>query len=156
MAKVKRRSYNPRRVCRDLSYSVQEVAELFGIHKNTVLQWLKNGLVRIDDSKPYLIHGSNLMAFLDMKRESRKSRCKDNELYCFRCRAPRRAWENTVDIVFINSKKLRLEGLCSVCDAKVLRMGSPSRMAEYLKNFSIQEQVNRHIVESKDSSLNSD
>ena len=102
--KIKKRSYNSRRVCRDLSYSVQEAGELFGIHKNTILQWLKNGLSKIDGSKPYLIHGSELIAYLNKKREIRKSRCKANEFYCCRCRLPRRAWGDIVDIIFINLK----------------------------------------------------
>lgn len=156
MGKIKRRSYNPRRVCRDLSYSVQEVAELFGIHKNSVLQWLKNGLARIDDTKPYLIHGSSLIAYLRKKREKRKSQCKPNEFYCCRCRVPRRAWEDAVDLVFLNSKKLSIEGICSVCETKVLRIGNPHKIDEYQKIFSIQKQVNRHIDEIGNSSLNSD
>lgn len=156
MKKANRRSCNPRLVSRDVSYSVQEVAELFGIHKNTVLQWFKKGLLRIDSSKPYLIHGSELIRFLEKKREKRKSRCKPNEFYCCRCRQPRRIREGNVNVVFINPKKIRLEGSCTFCDAKVLRMGSPLRMAEYQRNFSIQKQVNQHIVEIIDNSLNSD
>jgi transposase len=31
------------------SYAVEEIAKLFGIHKNTVRCWVKDGLATIDD-----------------------------------------------------------------------------------------------------------
>jgi hypothetical protein len=61
-----------------------------------------------------------------------------------------------VDIKIVNSKKVRLEGLCCVCEGKILRMGSLKKMADYEKNFLIQTQVNQHIVKCESSSLNSD
>jgi hypothetical protein len=34
------------------SYSVEEVSRLFGIHKNTVGNWLRQGLSPIDGERP--------------------------------------------------------------------------------------------------------
>ena len=41
------RRLNPRRVKIHRCYTVEEVAKLFGAHKNTVRGWLKAGLPRI-------------------------------------------------------------------------------------------------------------
>ena len=41
-------------------YTVEEVATLFGIHKNTVRKCVKDGLATNDDKRPMLIRGSDL------------------------------------------------------------------------------------------------
>ena len=81
---------NPRRVKVHRSYTVEEVARLFGVHKTTVRGWLKAGLPRIDGRRPILILGRELAGFLHARRDRRRQRCRSGELYCFRCRAPRR------------------------------------------------------------------
>jgi hypothetical protein len=43
---------NPRLVKVHRNYSVEEVARLFSLHKNTVRNWLKLGLPAIDDRRP--------------------------------------------------------------------------------------------------------
>ena len=70
------------------NYSVEEIAELFGIHKNTVRSWHKNGLATIDDKRPMLFHGKILAAYLQAKRTKNKRPCKPSEIYCIRCRSP--------------------------------------------------------------------
>jgi hypothetical protein len=50
------------------SYAVEEIAKLFGIHKNTVRCWVKHGLATIDDKRPMLILGHVLVAFLQARR----------------------------------------------------------------------------------------
>ena len=71
------------------TYSVDEIANRFGIHKNTVRNWKKNGLATIDDRKPMLFHGQTLATFLQAKRTKNKRPCKPGEIYCVRCRAPK-------------------------------------------------------------------
>jgi len=48
---------NPRLVTSHRNYSVEDIARLFGVHKNTVRDWLKLGLAAIDDRRPMLILG---------------------------------------------------------------------------------------------------
>ena len=55
---------NYRLVKTNRSYSVLEVADLFGVHRNTVRQWLKSGLVACDNRRPTIIHGLALADFL--------------------------------------------------------------------------------------------
>lgn len=112
--KALKRKFNLNRIKRDMSYSPHEICELLGVHKNTVHMWLKEGLHRIDKIRPYLIHGSNLYAFLKARQEKRYKSCAPNEMYCMKCRKPLPVWENIVDVIIYNAKKVMLHGLCVV------------------------------------------
>ena len=63
---------NPRLVKIYRNYSVEEIARLFGLHKNTVRNWLKQGLPAIDDRRPILILGRELSRFLQERRQKAK------------------------------------------------------------------------------------
>ena len=152
----KKRTYNPNRVCIDKSYSVQEIAELYGVHKNTIFQWVKLGLITIDKKKPYLIHGSVLKDFLQKKRVARKHKCKSDEFYCCKCRVPRKACGNVADIIIKNESKLSISGLCAVCNTVVYRAGSVKKIDEYKKTFSIQTIQDQPIYACNNPIVNSD
>jgi hypothetical protein len=80
---------NHRLVKSHRSYTVEEIARLFAIHKNTVRGWLKTGLRTIDDKRPMLILGNDLIAFLQARRAGKKQRCRPGQMYCVRCRLPK-------------------------------------------------------------------
>src|ERR1035437_3546649 len=102
------RTYNTRLIKPDFPYNVQEIADLFSLHKHAVLRWVGEGLPLIDERKPYLIHGSALIAFLDKRQAERKRVCQADEFFCFKCRAPRQAAGDAVDIAFRNETKLAI------------------------------------------------
>ena len=56
-----KRHSNHRLVKIHRNYTVEEIAKLFGIHKNTVRNWVKDGLATIDDKRPMLILGHELV-----------------------------------------------------------------------------------------------
>jgi len=85
---MKKRHPNHRLVKIHRAYIVEEIASLFGMHKNTVRHWIKDGLNTIDDKRPMLILGHVLVEFLKARRVKNKQPCKPGELYCVRCRAP--------------------------------------------------------------------
>jgi hypothetical protein len=97
------------------NYSVEEVANLFFIHKNTVRLWIKDGLPTNDDKRPLLILGADLRKYLQSKRAVKKRQCRAFEIYCVRCRVPQLPAENMVDYVPINAVTGRLIGLCPCC-----------------------------------------
>src|ERR1035441_9471666 len=86
--KAKRRP-NHRLVKIHRSYTVEEIAGLFRIHKNTVRAWVKAGLPTSDRKRPMLVLGADLAAFLQTRRVKHKQPCKAGEFYCFRCRSPK-------------------------------------------------------------------
>jgi hypothetical protein len=98
------------------NYTVEEAAELFSVHKNTVRLWIKDGLATNDDKRPILILGSDLRDFLQAKRKSNKRKCLSFEIYCVRCRLPQLPAENMVDYEPINGNMGCLIGLCPCCE----------------------------------------
>jgi hypothetical protein len=133
----KRRTYNTRRIKRDYTYFIAEAAELFALHRNAVRQWLKSGLSPIDGHRPTLIHGGDLIDFLDARQIARKHKCAADQFYCCRCRCPRRALYNRVDIEIRNKQKLNLLAVCNECGADMNRAGSVKKMEEYRKAFIV-------------------
>ena len=63
------------------NYTVEEVASVFGVHKNSVRAWIKAGLPVCDAKRPVLILGMDLRDYLREKRSERKRRCVADELY---------------------------------------------------------------------------
>jgi hypothetical protein len=66
------------------NYTVEEIARLFGIHKNTVREWIKAGLPVLDDKRPMLVLGQQLGIFLQARRFKNKQSCQSGEMHCFR------------------------------------------------------------------------
>ncbi|GAB6141468.1 hypothetical protein JCM14076_21970 [Methylosoma difficile] len=98
------------------NYTVEEVANLFSIHKNTVRSWVKEGLPTNDDKRPMLILGADLRQYLQSKKSATKRQCRAFEIYCVRCRLPQLPAENMVDYEPINNVMGRLIGLCPSCN----------------------------------------
>lgn len=154
--KIKKRTYNTRRILLKLSYSIREVADLFDLHKNSVLNWIKDGLPIIDKHKPYLIQGSELADYLNKKQTQRKHQCNTDEFFCFKCRLPRKAHENKVGIEIKSQNRLMINGLCANCNGPIHRAGAVRKLTEYQKNFLVCTIQERHIPERAGPIVNSD
>ena len=130
-------TYNVRLIRRDLSYSVREIADLFRLHPNAVRRWVNAGLQTIDGGRPQLIHGSHLVDFLDQRQRGRKRRCGPDEMYCCRCRAPRRPKEGRVAVDRVNTRQLMIRGECELCGARMNRGGSLDRLSDVEREFTV-------------------
>ena len=87
-----------RRIRLHQAYSVEEAARALGKHKHTIRNWIEAGLPTVDGTRPLLVHGDELRAFLEARRKVVKRPCPPGTIYCFKCRQPRepaRAWSNS-------------------------------------------------------------
>jgi excisionase family DNA binding protein len=152
-----RRLPNPHRVKIHRSYSVEEVARLLDVHKNTVREWLRRGLPAIDERRPLLILGRDLASFLVQRRQANKRPCQPGEIYCVRCRQPRRPAGATADYLPLSADSGNLVGICPACQTMVYRRVSYSRLEQVQGDLAVRlAGALEHIDESSKPSVNSD
>lgn len=152
----RKRAYNVRLIKRTWPYTVQEVAELFGVHKNAVLRWLKEGLKADRDQRPFLIPGHELALFLKARRARHRATCSATEFYCFKCRTPREAYLGIADVVIESTSRVRVKALCSVCSTPVNKVQRATDLPKIETRFSVQQLAGRHMIEAAVPSVNGD
>lgn len=152
-----KRHPNYRRVKLHRSYTVEEIADLFTVHKNTVRTWIKAGLPTIDKRRPSLVHGQELAAFLQARRTRNKRVSQPDEIYCMRCRAPRKPAGGMVEYTPITATSGNLVAICPVCEAIMNRRASLAKLGGFLPHLDItMPQALQHINEGHDPSVNRD
>jgi hypothetical protein len=150
------RTYNLRLIKMTWPYTVQEVAAMFGVHKNAVLRWLKEGLQANKDKRPFLIRGDELSRFLSHRKLVRKQRCSWSQCFCFKCRAPREAYLGMVDVWIESSSRFRLKALCEECSTPMNKVQPIANLPRIQKSLHVQQLEERHLKGFAPASLNSD
>ncbi len=155
---IRNRRPDWRRIKGKLSYTIDEAARALGTHRNTVRHWVtKAGLPAMTEARPHLILGSDLVGFLQARHASRKRRCSVGEIYCLRCRVPRRPVPGLLEYRPLTSKRGRVVGICSTCEAILHRFVSVRLAAAVASEFNLQIEV-RHesLTDSALPTLNCD
>ena len=154
---MRKRHPNPRLAKIHRNYSVEEVAGVFGVHRNTVREWVKRGLPTNDGRRPMLILGADLVAFLRARRVKNKRTCRPGELYCFGCRAPKAAAGDMADYQPLTATLGNLIAMCADCETIMYRRVSLARLGQVRGNLDITlPQALPHIDESAEPSVNRD
>ena len=113
------------------SYSVEEVANMFSIHKQSVRIWVKNGLPTCDNHHPTLILGSDLREFLQARRLKNKRPCPPGKIYCLSCKEPKSPVDKKVTYKPITKTKGLLIGICPDCKKKIHQFTSLAKLEQF-------------------------
>ena len=152
-----KRHPNPRLAKIHRSYTVDEVAALFDIHKNTVREWVKRGLPTNDDRRPMLILGRELVAFLQAKRAKNKRPCQMGEIYCVRCRSARKPAGAMAEYQPLTATSGNLVGICPTCESMMYRRLNFAKLLQVGGDLDVTlVQARPHINESTQPCVNSD
>jgi excisionase family DNA binding protein len=152
-----KRHPNHRLVKTHRTYTVEEIADLFGIHKNTVREWVKAGLPVSDDKRPMLILGQDLAAFLKARRVKNKRPCLSGEIYCVRCRSPKSPAGDMAEFRPITEKVGTLTAICPDCNSFMNRHVNVTKLAEGFGKIDISfSQALRQVSNSNQPTVNSD
>ena len=135
-------------------YTAPEVADLLGVAVGTVRSWMRNGLPCLMDTRPFLIPGDKLKAWLKDRRKRRRQECQPDEIFCFGCRAPRRPQPGTVTIVLRNAKTTITKGRCPVCGSTMNRGGSVARLDDTKRAFGVHTIGQEHLAVSIEPIVN--
>lgn len=154
---MKKRLHNPNIAKIHRNYTVEEVASLYDVFKGTVRAWIKTGLPTLNDKRPMLILGRDLVAFHQARRTKNKQQCKPGEIYCVRCRAPKKPAGDMADYQIITDKIGNLEAICPDCDKIMNRRVNISKLEQIRGKMNITlPQALEHIIDSNQPSVNSD
>jgi hypothetical protein len=134
---MRKRRPNYRLVKIHRSYTVEEVARLFGTHKNIVRAWVKAGLPTCDGKRPTLTLGRDLAAYLQARQKKNKRPCQPGEIYCVRCCAPKLPAGNMAEYQPVTAALGNLVGICPDCEGMIYRRASRAKLSEIQGNLDI-------------------
>lgn len=148
---------NPRLAKIHRNYSVDEIARLYEVHRNTVRAWIKRGLRTVDERRPVLVLGRDLVDYLQQRRAANKRPCGLDEIFCLRCREPRVPMDRLVAYRPLTPSQGNLVGRCGRCMAGLFRRASLAKLPQIEAVLTVtRAQGEEHIDESPIPSLNSD
>ncbi len=148
---------NPRLAKIHRNYTIGETANLYTVHKNTVSSWIKQGLPVCGNKRPFLIMGRDLRIFLEAKRVKNKRPCKPDEIYCMRCRAPKKAALDLIEYKVTTATLGNLVAICPDCESIMNRRISLAKLKQIPRYLSITQSLEElHITECINPSVNSD
>ena len=147
------RTANVRGVRIHRSYTVAEAARTCGVARQTVRQWIRNGLPKIKNGRGFLIRGHDLKAFHEDRRRARKRPLKPGELYCLPCRAPRRPKGERVTYRASARGAGTLSGACPDCGRAIHRKVSRSKVAQATAGLTVRTMPSEADTHPKGTAL---
>lgn len=127
-----------RRIKSKCSYTIEEAARTLGQHRNTIRYWIRNGgLPAMKLLRPHLILGADLIAFLKARRQASKRACGPGELFCLRCRLPRKPFAELIELKAV-AGRAQIVGICTHCESLMRRFVSSQKLDVTLHEFSYQ------------------
>ena len=146
-------NHNPNKVKINRNYSYEELAAVYGVHKNTVANWVNDGLPCLKDRRPYLILGADAKQYLQERRQAKKQKCKSNEFFCMRCKKPTEAEENYVEYLPLTATKGRLSGFCITCEGVVNKFVAYASLGRYTLIFDLVKPTELGHINDSDNPL---
>lgn len=103
-------------------YSVNCLMELYSVMRNTVTNWVKQGLKPSDDRHPYVFNGTEVKRFHEERRQRTKTQLRIGEFKCRHCKAATFPEGSTVEVRLCTSAKCMLAALCFDCQKPVSKI----------------------------------
>lgn len=145
-----------RRIRTHLSYTYEEAARALSVHRMTVRHWVKHcGLPVLAVRRPHLILGADLIAFLKARRTAQRRKCGPGEMYCLKCRSPRKPAAGLLEYRVYSPSRGAIVGICTDCETLMYRFVSAHRAASLAAEFNMQlEHHHESLSGSANPSLN--
>ncbi len=132
-----KRLYPHNRVRYWYAYDLDEICALFsdkGLHIQTVRAWVKNGLKTIDNGKPTLIYGNDLIDFLKEQNDKGKCRTSFDQMYCMKCKDARPIYQNKIK-ADLKNRVLKVCGHCRTCKTIMYKNYKEGDLGELRRMF---------------------
>ena len=131
--------YSTAGISKNLTYTIQEIHDIRGTSPQTVHRWIKEeGLPAMTSQRPFLIHGADLIDFLNGKSKRGKNLHSAGEITCFKCGHRGKPLGDMADLVTEGSRR-RLSALCGACESPVSLIIGTAKLAQYREVLDIAE-----------------
>lgn len=148
---------NPRLAKVHRSYSVEEIARLFKLHKNTVRAWLRQGLNAIDGQRPTVVRGEEIRRFVGDRRARAKQPSGPGRIYCLPCREPKIPALKMAECVVTGDTTGTLQGICPDCRRMIYRRVNLQKIGAVSGDLDVTiTQAERRIAERMKPIVNCD
>lgn len=67
-------------------YNVEDLMHLYGVTRNTISNWVAEGLCRSDNLTPHVFNGAEVKRFHEAKRLASKATLRIGQFKCFKCK----------------------------------------------------------------------
>jgi hypothetical protein len=152
-----RRHPNPCLVKIHRNYSVEDISRLFKVHKNTVRNWLRDGMEPIDNQRPILIYGLEIRRFLTDRRTLSRRPCGPGRIYCLPCRAPKVPAGKFAECIATGDATGVLQGICPDCNRMIYRRVNPLKLDAVRGDLDVMlTQAGARIEETERPNVNCD
>ncbi len=136
---MSKRLYPHRRVKYWYVYDIEDICALYydlGLHPQTVRTWIKNGLKTIDQSRPTLIYGNDLIKYI--KAQNMKGKCKleFDQFLCLKCKDARPVFQNKT-VLNQENKMLKARAHCRTCKTTMFKSYKMSVYQDIRKTFRV-------------------
>lgn len=137
-------------------YTPYEAALVLGVHRQTVIRWIKEqGLAADTSSKPWLIEGRDLRVFLGERQSRRKCSLDIHTFYCFGCQDGRTAAARMADYVQQTATGGMLTAICDTCGTLMNKVVKRSDLEEIRARLDVTIQTaDARIVSRTDAPSN--
>ncbi len=128
---------DPRRLRAAQTYTVPELARALGSSTGSVRNWIRKGLPALTSRRPTLILGSDAKEFLTNRKQAKKCVLRPDEVYCLKCKGPRKFFDNMVQLEQVPGKPFRIIGFCATCEGVASRVVGETQAARLDRFFEV-------------------
>lgn len=126
-----------RKIKKHRLYDYVEAGGALGVTPHTVRSWRPLGLKVMAASTPHYILGAELIRYIEEKQAKKSVKMALDQMYCFKCKAPRKPLWAMVDYVPVNDARGRLTGLCEACEGGLQRFVGKGDLGRFDQIYEI-------------------
>ncbi|MBQ6736619.1 MAG: hypothetical protein IJQ90_04005 [Alphaproteobacteria bacterium] len=123
-------------------YNLNEIGNITNRSEKTVREFIKDSLKTIDNKKPFLVRGYDLIEFLKRKNIKKQHRTNFDEMFCLKCRETRTPKSKQIQIQQKESISfISTRALCSRCGTIMNKAYKISDFDQLKRTFHIVEKL---------------
>lgn len=133
-----KRKYDYRRVKSNRPYTLATLAKLFGVHSATVRGWIKKdglSVAVVGQSHSIILHGAKVKAWMKAREKAKRRPCAPDEMFCTRCKEPRKIAEGSFRIKSGNTQKVTAIGDCIICGLTLRNFNIASNLDDLKRRY---------------------